>query len=303
MNGPHQTGDVYKCSINRRNNGCSKLNLGTVTQHSTWTTTHTMGIKVNTMASHVWDRRVGTIPVIPHFPLFLMCLCTFPRVCYTTHLTTGFFVWKNVSRRLDWHMKFCGVHIWISGCRRCFGYPHSNNIQSPRWWNFCWRSGEQFMYFWLSEPARPVSSLSYPFSLQGRISLTNVSERKDKMRLGMTLTSNPVDNSFVVSSSFIIIEMRYAVVVYLLVLMVKLYTDVLKAVFAIRAVFALQACGPLWSYECGSSYYSTGICSRVNASFKFSRTIAPAFQSKLYLLSLKMIHGKCKVTAGHYFLI
>uniref|UniRef100_A0A3B4ZXX6 Integrin subunit alpha 11 n=1 Tax=Stegastes partitus TaxID=144197 RepID=A0A3B4ZXX6_9TELE len=69
----------------------------------------------------------------------------------------------------------------------------------------------------------------------GRISLTNVSERKDKMRLGMTLASNPKDNSFV-------------------------------------------ACGPLWSYECGSSYYSTGICSRVNASFKFSRTIAPAFQ-------------------------
>uniref|UniRef100_A0AAR2L0V0 VWFA domain-containing protein n=1 Tax=Pygocentrus nattereri TaxID=42514 RepID=A0AAR2L0V0_PYGNA len=69
----------------------------------------------------------------------------------------------------------------------------------------------------------------------GKISLTNVSERKDKMRLGMTLTSNPKDNSFV-------------------------------------------ACGPLWSYECGSSYYSTGICSRVNASFKFSRTIAPAFQ-------------------------
>ncbi|XP_047218221.1 integrin alpha-11a isoform X2 [Girardinichthys multiradiatus] len=38
------------------------------------------------------------------------------------------------------------------------------------------------------------------------------------------------------------------------------------------------ACGPLWSYECGSSYYSTGICSKVNASFKFSRTIIPAFQ-------------------------
>lgn len=68
-------------------------------------------------------------------------------------------------------------------------------------------------------------------------------------------------------------------------------------------MFALQACGPLWSYECGSSYYSTGICSRVNASFKFSRTIAPAFQSKLYLLSLKKIYGKCEVTAEHYFLI
>ncbi|MGH0164650.1 UNVERIFIED_CONTAM: hypothetical protein FKN15_047943 [Acipenser sinensis] len=70
----------------------------------------------------------------------------------------------------------------------------------------------------------------------GRISLTNVAERKDKMRLGMTLTTNPKDNSFV-------------------------------------------TCGPLWSHECGSSYYSTGICSRVNSTFKFSRSIAPAFQS------------------------
>ncbi|MGH0178488.1 UNVERIFIED_CONTAM: hypothetical protein FKN15_077704 [Acipenser sinensis] len=69
----------------------------------------------------------------------------------------------------------------------------------------------------------------------GRISLTNVAERKDKMRLGMTLTTNPKDNSFV-------------------------------------------TCGPLWSHECGSSYYSTGICSRVNSTFKFSRSIAPAFQ-------------------------
>ncbi|XP_072241433.1 integrin alpha-11 [Leuresthes tenuis] len=32
----------------------------------------------------------------------------------------------------------------------------------------------------------------------GELSLDNVSERKDKMRLGMTLTSNPKDNSFVV---------------------------------------------------------------------------------------------------------
>ncbi|XP_039504103.1 integrin alpha-11 [Pimephales promelas] len=69
----------------------------------------------------------------------------------------------------------------------------------------------------------------------GKISLNNVSERKEKMRLGMTLTSNPKDNSFV-------------------------------------------ACGPLWSYECGSSYYSTGICSRVDSSFNFTHSIAPAFQ-------------------------
>ncbi|XP_030630771.1 integrin alpha-11 [Chanos chanos] len=69
----------------------------------------------------------------------------------------------------------------------------------------------------------------------GKVSLENVSERKDNMRLGMTLASNPNDNSFV-------------------------------------------ACGPLWSYECGSSLYSTGICSSVNSTFSFTHNIAPAFQ-------------------------
>ncbi|KAG7221759.1 hypothetical protein INR49_029142 [Caranx melampygus] len=101
----------------------------------------------------------------------------------------------------------------------------------------------------------------------GRISLTNVSERKDKMRLGMTLTSNPKDNSFV-------------------------------------------ACGPLWSYECGSSYYSTGICSRVNASFKFSRTIAPAFQRcETYMDIVIVLDGsnsiypgmKCRLFSSTFF--
>ncbi|XP_066524290.1 integrin alpha-11 isoform X2 [Hoplias malabaricus] len=69
----------------------------------------------------------------------------------------------------------------------------------------------------------------------GEISLKNVFERKDKMSLGMSLASNPKDNSFV-------------------------------------------ACGPLWSYECGTSLYSTGICSRVDRNFNFTRSIAPAFQ-------------------------
>ncbi|XP_048112061.1 integrin alpha-11-like [Alosa alosa] len=69
----------------------------------------------------------------------------------------------------------------------------------------------------------------------GNESMSYVSERKDKMRIGMSLTSNPEDQSFV-------------------------------------------ACGPLWSYECGSAYYSTGICSRVNSSFQFTNNIAPAFQ-------------------------
>uniref|UniRef100_W5UJ85 Integrin alpha-11 n=1 Tax=Ictalurus punctatus TaxID=7998 RepID=W5UJ85_ICTPU len=69
----------------------------------------------------------------------------------------------------------------------------------------------------------------------GGTTLKNVFEHKDKMRLGMSLTSNPKDNSF-------------------------------------------MACGPLWSYECGTSLYSTGICSSVDSAFNFSHSIAPAFQ-------------------------
>ncbi|XP_072838286.2 integrin alpha-11 [Pogona vitticeps] len=69
----------------------------------------------------------------------------------------------------------------------------------------------------------------------GRVTLSNVSERKDNMRLGLSLTTNPKDNSFL-------------------------------------------ACSPLWSHECGSSYYTTGMCSRVNSNFRFSKTVAPALQ-------------------------
>ncbi|NWS91458.1 ITA11 protein, partial [Toxostoma redivivum] len=69
----------------------------------------------------------------------------------------------------------------------------------------------------------------------GRVTLSNVSERKDNMRLGLSLATNPRDSSFL-------------------------------------------ACSPLWSHECGSSYYTTGMCSRVNANFRFSRSVAPALQ-------------------------
>ncbi|EDL26027.1 integrin, alpha 11 [Mus musculus] len=40
----------------------------------------------------------------------------------------------------------------------------------------------------------------------------------------------------------------------------------------------MWACSPLWSHECGSSYYTTGMCSRVNSNFRFSKTVAPALQ-------------------------
>ncbi|XP_072421358.1 integrin alpha-11a isoform X1 [Chiloscyllium punctatum] len=69
----------------------------------------------------------------------------------------------------------------------------------------------------------------------GRVSMPFVSEHKDNMQLGMTLTSNAKDHSFV-------------------------------------------TCGPLWSHECGSSYYSPGICCKISSNFKSARAFAPAIQ-------------------------
>uniref|UniRef100_A0A8C6SAU8 VWFA domain-containing protein n=1 Tax=Neogobius melanostomus TaxID=47308 RepID=A0A8C6SAU8_9GOBI len=77
--------------------------------------------------------------------------------------------------------------------------------------------------------------LSPLWCFNGKLSLDHVSERKDGMRLGMSLTANPRDSSFV-------------------------------------------TCGPLWSHECGSSLYSTGICTKVGRNFRLSHTIAPALQ-------------------------
>uniref|UniRef100_A0A3Q2DR59 Uncharacterized protein n=1 Tax=Cyprinodon variegatus TaxID=28743 RepID=A0A3Q2DR59_CYPVA len=83
----------------------------------------------------------------------------------------------------------------------------------------------------------------------GKHSRDNVAERKDKMRLGMSLTSNSKDSSFV-------------------------------------------SCGPLWSHECGSSLYSTGICLRANRNFRLTQTIAPALQK------IKNIYNKI---SAHFF--
>ncbi|XP_053338716.1 integrin alpha-11 isoform X2 [Clarias gariepinus] len=98
----------------------------------------------------------------------------------------------------------------------------------------------------------------------GETTLKNVFEHKDKMRLGMSLTSNPKDNSFV-------------------------------------------ACGPLWSYECGSSLYSTGICSSIDKTFNFSHSIAPAFQRcETYLDIVIVLDGSNSIYPWfevRYFLI
>lgn len=58
--------------------------------------------------------------------------------------------------------------------------------------------------------------------------------------------------------------------------------EALQQILHLQQILRLfpQACSPLWSHECGSSYYTTGMCSRVNANFRFSRSVAPALQSE-----------------------
>ncbi|XP_072004828.1 integrin alpha-11 isoform X1 [Engystomops pustulosus] len=120
-----------------------------------------------------------------------------------------------------------------------FGYTVQQHLVGGKKWlvvgapfdqNGAQRTGDIYKCSVTNETSSDCSKLGI-----GRVTLSNVSERKDNMRLGMSLVTNPKDNSFV-------------------------------------------ACSPLWSHECGSSYYTTGMCSRVNANFRFSRIVAPALQ-------------------------
>uniref|UniRef100_A0A8C1KZK3 Integrin, alpha 11b n=1 Tax=Cyprinus carpio TaxID=7962 RepID=A0A8C1KZK3_CYPCA len=154
---------------------------------------------------------------------------------FSNALSCGFTDWRRTCFNIDTrHAKI------IEGSKEAqFGYTVQQHEADGRKWLLVGapfessgehQTGDVYRCPLDSKPATNCTRLHL-----GKISLNNVSERKEKMRLGMTLTSNPKDNSFV-------------------------------------------ACGPLWSYECGSSYYSTGICSRVNSSFSFTHSIAPAFQ-------------------------
>ncbi len=124
-------------------------------------------------------------------------MCVLPHTSHRMLLHTGGTCVVPV-----WYTgEVCQVNAWIRGCRRCFGFPDSNNkpkSQTVELLFGLWRTVHVFMYIWVW--ASKILSVRFIFP-QGRISLTNVSERKDKMRLGMTLTSNPKDNSFVVRIS------------------------------------------------------------------------------------------------------
>lgn len=151
------------------------------------------------------ETAVGTIPTIPSVTVYFNVYVQF-HMCWTTACL--FTPVEHVLSKLVGHREFYHVNVKISDCRHSSARPDSHNKPPrPRWWKRCLVSEGSSMYLCV----HTRSALVFP---QGRISLTNVSERKDKMRLGMTLTSNPKDNSFVVRKvGFYLLEKSHSVIV------------------------------------------------------------------------------------------
>lgn len=66
-----------------------------------------------------------------------------------------------------------------------------------------------------------LTFLLYILFPEGGTTLKNVFEHKDKMRLGMSLTSNPKDNSFVVGVNFILVLFTGSVFIIIMQVMQK----------------------------------------------------------------------------------
>lgn len=116
-------------------------------------------------------------------------------MCGTTHPTACFFI--LVAHVSCWGteavVKFGSEDVDSYYC--CSDSHNKPKSQMVGLLFGLWRIAHVLMYIWVCASETLSVRLCFP---QGRISLTNVSERKDKMRLGMTLTTNPKDNSFVV---------------------------------------------------------------------------------------------------------
>ena len=53
------------------------------------------------------------------------------------------------------------------------------------------------------------------------------------------------------------------------------------SMYFVIVLFFFKTCGPLWAQQCGSQYYTTGVCSDVSPDFQLRTSFAPAVQSKL----------------------
>ncbi|KAI4561304.1 hypothetical protein MJG53_012366 [Ovis ammon polii x Ovis aries] len=83
-------------------------------------------------------------------------------------------------------------------------------------------------------------------NLQTSTSISNVTEMKTNMSLGLTVTRNLGTGGFL-------------------------------------------TCGPLWAQQCGSQYYTTGVCSDVSSDFQLRTSFAPAVQTCPSLIDVVVV--------------
>ncbi|XP_077435338.1 integrin alpha-11-like isoform X2 [Vanacampus margaritifer] len=136
-----------------------------------------------------------------------------------------------------------------------FGYTLRQHNALGRQWllvgaPLAWTDGEQTgdVFRCPMDDVTPLKSSGACSRLHlGNVSVDNVlAQRKDGMRLGMTLAADHEDGSFV-------------------------------------------TCGPRWSHECGSSVYTSGICTRVGSRFQTLDIVTPAFQRCETFVDLLML--------------
>lgn len=80
-------------------------------------------------------------------------------------------------------------------------------------------------------------------------------------------------------------------------------TNITRVLSLIVLMF-LKTCGPLWAQQCGSQYYTTGVCSDVSPDFQHLASFSPAVQSKLRMCRgweqcLALKEGKTFISGCH----
>lgn len=53
--------------------------------------------------------------------------------------------------------------------------------------------------------------------------------------------------------------------------------------FHLPFLVSSKTCGPLWAQQCGSQYYTTGVCCDISPDFQHLASFAPAIQSKSWM--------------------
>ncbi|KAG8519798.1 Integrin alpha-2 [Galemys pyrenaicus] len=103
-------------------------------------------------------------------------------------------------------------------------------------------------------------------NLETSTSIPNVTEMKTNMSLGLTLTRNMGTGGFLIERQRLTFSICFVIV-----------------------LVSLKTCGPLWAQQCGSQYYTTGVCSDVSSDFQLQASFSPAVQTCPSLIDVVVV--------------